>query len=178
MYRVSKVVVFVGALTMINVGIAFGAHGDFFQDQNANLCFEETVKVKNGADPESLSTIYCKRALRVEPLGRENRSAILFNRGIIQKAQGDLAAARASFRHAVRLSTTVDRRNLALAEIARELGDYRVALDQYDLLIESGFAFDSEDIWVALLARREETLHSFEHSLHASVATPDVTNPR
>ena len=156
MYRVCKAILFFGAMMMVNVGIAFGAHWEFAQDQSANLCFEETVNVANGAVPETLSTIYCTRALRVKPLGREDRSAILYNRGIIEKAQGDLVAARASFKKAVRLSRTVDRRNLALAEVARELSDYRVALEQYDLLTESAFAVDSENVRVAVFARREE----------------------
>jgi len=156
MYRICKAIIFFGALMMINVGIAFGAHWEFAQDQNANRCFEETVDVANGADSESLTTVYCTRALRAKPLSREDRSAILYNRGIIQKAQGDLVAARASFEKAVRLSRTVDRRNLALAEVAREFGDYRVALEQYDLLTKSDFAVDSEDVRVAVFARREE----------------------
>lgn len=156
MCRVIKAIVFAGALMMINVGIAFGAHWEAFEDCNADLCFKETEKVANGADPETLSTIHCTRALRVKPLTREDRSAILYNRGIIQKAQGYLVAARASFERAVHLSRTVDQRNLALAEAARELGDYRVALEQYDLLTRSAFAADSEDLRVAVVARREE----------------------
>jgi len=150
MCKICKAILFFGALMMINVGIAFG------QDQNANLCFEETVNVANGADLDSLSTIYCTRALRVEPLGRDDRSAILYNRGIIQRAQGDLIAARASFEKAVRASRTVDRRNLALAEVARESGDYRVALEQYDLLTKADFVVGSDDVRVAVFARREE----------------------
>lgn len=168
MYRVYKTILIFGALMIVNVGIAYGAHWESFQDQNANLCFEETVSVANGADPESLSTIYCSRALKVEPLSREDRSAILYNRGIIEKAKGDFVAARASFEKAVRLSRTVDRRNLALAEIAREFGDFRVALEQYDLLIESEFVVNSEDLWLAVFARREETTHAWERTLQAS----------
>ena len=178
MIRVGKVFALIGALIMINVGIAFGAGPAFDLNRITDLCFEETINVANGADPETLSTTYCTRALRVKPLSRQDRSAILFNRGIIQKAQGDLVAARASFERAVRLSRTVDQRNLALAEVARELGDHLAALEQYDLLTKSAFAADSEDVWVAVFARREETLHSFERILHASVVTPDATNPR
>ena len=168
MYRVCKAIVILGALMMISVGAAHGAPLEIFQDQNANLCFEETVKVANGVDPETLSTIYCTRALKVQPLNRENRSAILYNRGIIEKAKGELVAARSSFERAVRLSRTVDKRNLALAEIAREFGDYRVAMEQYDLLLESEHAVESEDLWLAVFARRAETLDSWERTLHAS----------
>ena len=176
MIRVGKAIVLVGVLTMINAGIAYGAGPQSSQDQNADLCFEETVKVANGADPETLRTIYCARALKVKPLSRQDRSAIFYNRGIILKAQGDLIAARSSFEKAVNLSNTVDRRNLALAEIARELGDDVVALQQYDLLTKSAFAVDSEGVWEAVFARREETLHSFERTLHASVVPPDITS--
>lgn len=156
MSRISKAIVFVGALMMINICMADGAHWEFSVNQNGRLCFEQTEKVASGADPETLSTIYCKRALRVEPLGRKDRSAILYNRGIIQKAQGNLAAARASFKKAVRLSVTTDRRNLALAEVARELGDFRVAFEQYDLLAESAFVAGSQRLQASVYARLEE----------------------
>lgn len=161
MCRLCKAIAFVsGALMMLNVGIASGAESGFIPWRNAELCFEETVNAANGADPKTLSTIHCTRALRDRPLGKplasDDRSAILYNRGIIQKTRGDLVAARASFEMAVRLSKTVDKRNLALAEVARELGDYSVALEQYDLVAKSAFAADSATIQIALLARREE----------------------
>jgi cytochrome c553 len=157
MSKVSSAIIFFGALMMITIGTVFGAQEEYYQERNANLCFEETVKVANGADPASLSTFRCNRALRVTPLGRENQSAILYNRGIIEKTQGDLVAAQASFEKAVRLSRTVDKRNLALAEVARELGDHRVAVEQYDLLTNSEFAVDSDKLRAAVLARREAT---------------------
>lgn len=161
MCRICKAIAFfIGALMMLNVGIASGAQSGFIPWRNADLCFEETVNVANGADPATLSTIYCTRALRDKPLGKplgpEDRSLILFNRGIIQKARGDLVAARSSFETAVRLSRTVDKRNLALAEVARELGDYSVALEQYDLVANSAFAADFSAVRVGVAARREE----------------------
>ena len=173
MFKFGKTTFFFGAVMTFTVGIAAEPHWEAGRDHNAEYCFEETVKVANGADPETLSTIYCTRALRAEPLRPEDRSAILFNRGIIQKAQGDLVAAQASFARAVDLSRTVDRRNLALAEVARELGDYRVALDQYDLLARSPLAARHRDLRVAVLARQDETRQLFERSLHAAVKTPE-----
>lgn len=178
MCRVNKAIVFLASLLMINAGIAYGADLDLGLNRNADLCFEQTVNAANGAAPETLSTLYCARALKVTPLSRQDRSAILYNRGIIQRAQGDIVAARASFERAVRLSNTVDRRNLALAEVARELGDYLAALEQYDLLTRSAFADDSANILVAVIERREETLHSLERTLHASTVMPDSTDPR
>jgi cytochrome c553 len=165
MSKVSSAIIFFGALMMITIGTVFGAQEEYYQERNANLCFEETVKVANGADPASLSTFRCNRALRVTPLGRENQSAILYNRGIIEKTQGDLVAAQASFEKAVRLSRTVDKRNLALAEVARELGHYHVAVEQYALLTESDFAVDSDKLRAAVLARHEGT----DAALFASV---------
>ena len=156
MSRVCKAILFFGALMMFNVANASGAQWEFIPDRNANLCFEETVNAANGADPETLSTIYCTRALHDKPLGRKDRSTILHNRGIIHRAQGDLAAARASFEKSVDLSRTVDMRNMALAEVERDLGYYQVALEQYDLLAESDFAADSATVQAAVLARREE----------------------
>ncbi|MDJ0814170.1 MAG: hypothetical protein QNJ23_10600 [Woeseiaceae bacterium] len=170
MSKFGKTIIFSSALVMFNAGIAFGAEWDSGRDHNAQLCFEQTEQVANGADPETLSTVNCTRALRVKTLPREERSAVLYNKGIIQKAQGELEAAQLSFERAVSLSRTVDRRNLALAEVARELGDYRVAMEQYDLLAESTFVAGSDDVRAAVFARREETLQQFEASLHA--ATP------
>ncbi len=156
MSKVDGVVTFFGALMILIVGIAFGAHEEFYEERNANLCFDETVKVATGADPKSLRTFRCTQALRVKLLGRENKSAILFNRGIIQRAKGDLVGAQASFEKAVRLSRTVDRRNLALAEVARELGDYGVAVQQYDLVTRSALVAASENLRAAVFARLED----------------------
>ena len=170
MYRVYKAIVFLVVLMMVNVGVAFGSGWDSGQDRSGRLCFEETVKVANGANPESLSTIYCERASRVKPFGREYRSAMLYNRGIIQRAQGDLGAARASFDKAVRLSRTVDRRNLALAEVAREHGDYRVALEQYGLLTASDFGADSDALRAEVFARQQEADRIYFASVEKSQA--------
>ena len=156
MCRVYRAIAFLGFLMMVNVGAALGAGWESAQDRSGKLCFDETVKVSNGANPESLNTIYCERASRVKPYGREYRSAMLYNRGIIERAQGDLAAARACFEKAVRLSRTVDRRNLALAEVARERGDYRVALEQYKLLTKSAFGADSDALRSEVFARLHE----------------------
>jgi cytochrome c553 len=155
MRGLNKTILLAGTLMMINAGLAAGAGLGTGQSEVGNSCFKETVKVANGVDPDSLSTIHCSRALKAKLLSRENQSAMLFNRGIIQKAQGDLVAARTSFEKALRLSETVDKRNLALAEVARELGDHRVALEQYDLLAQASFGVDSDNVRTALLARRQ-----------------------
>ena len=166
-------IVISAALVMCNAGIAFGAEWDSGRNHNATLCFEQTELAANGSDPETLSTVNCTRALRVKTLPREERSAVLFNKGIIQQVQGDLAAAQLSFERAVSLSRTVDRRNLALAEVARELGDFRVAMEQYDLLAESAFVDGSADLRAEVVARREETSQLMELSLHAAVESRD-----
>ncbi len=173
MLKAIKVIILSGALVMVNIGIAFGAHWEAGMDQNAAMCFEQTEQVAKGADPETLSTVNCTRALRAKKLPREERSAVLYNKGIIQKAQGELEAAQLSFERAVNLSRTVDRRNLALAEVARELGDYRVALEQYDLLAQSEFVAGSEEVRAGVTERHEETRQLLERSLRAAVETSD-----
>ncbi len=107
-------------------------------DGDAERCFAETERAVQGAEPASLSTASCRRALRYEPISRADRSAMLHNRGVIQQAQGDLDGAMASFTHAVRLSTTLDKRNLALAQVAQKLGEHEIAIEQYELLSGSG----------------------------------------
>ena len=169
MSRIVKKIVLISVLMMINGGAAFAGHWTAGQNSNIDLCFEETEKVANGADPETLSTLYCTRALRADRISREDRSATHHNRGIVQKAQGHLVAARESFEKAVHLSKTVDQRNVALAEVALELGDYAVAFEQYDLLTKSTFAAESADLRAAMLKRREETLQLRDRALKASV---------
>lgn len=170
MHKVIKAIMFLGALLMINVSFASSTYDEPGQNRVGNLCFEETEKVANGAEPETLSTVHCTRALRVKPLNRYDRSAMLYNLGIIQRAQGDLVAARESFDRAVYLSRTIDRRNLALAEVARELGDYRAALEQYDLLIESPFGIDSEDLRAAVFARQQDVGSTYFASVQKAQA--------
>ena len=169
MYRIVKTIVLVSALMMINGSNALAAPWMAGQNSNVDLCFQETEKVARGAGPETLTTLFCKRALRAEPLSRESKSATHYNHGIVQKAQGHLVAAQESFEKAVHLSKTIDQRNLALAEVARELGDYAVAYEQYELLTESAFAAGSADLQAAVLKRREETLQLRDRALKASV---------
>jgi tetratricopeptide (TPR) repeat protein len=102
---------------------------------DAEQCFAEAEKAALGESANDLSTVPCRRALRQEPLSRQDRSATLHNRGVIQQAKGDLEKARSSFAHAVRLSTTVDMRNLALAQAAHKLGEFALAVEQYDVWI-------------------------------------------
>ena len=66
-----------------------------------------------------------------------NQSIVLYNRGIVERATGDTAAARASFERSVELSRDIDSRNLALAQLAHRQGDYVVAIEQYELLIDA-----------------------------------------
>lgn len=167
MCRTIIAIVILGTLTMLNGDIASGADPEYVGDQ----CFQETVRVAQGADPDTLSTIACRRALRLEPLSRQDRSAMLHNRGIIEQAQGDLAAAKVSFERAVRLSKTVDIRNLALAQVAIKLGDYRVAFEQYDLLAASDFAADSEKVLSSVHANRAQAMQALFASNETQVAT-------
>lgn len=120
------------------------AAADSALNGDAAQCFAETERAIQGVEPESLSTAACRRALRFEMIGRADRSAMLHNRGLIEQAKGDLEAARTSFARAVRLSTTVDKRNLALAQAAQQLGEYELAIEQYELLKDSELAKDAQ----------------------------------
>ena len=104
---------------------------------HSELCYQQTVLASQGAKADELSTVSCTRALRDTPMRASDKSVVLYNRGIIERARGDTAAARDSFERAVRLSATVDTRNLALAQLAHRQGDYAVAIEQYELLIEA-----------------------------------------
>lgn len=155
MYKFMQAIVFAIALMMITAGTAFGQHWKASVNHYVELCFQETEKVTTGADPATLSTLPCTRALRSE-LSRTNQSATLYNRGIVQRAQGYLVAAQKSFEKAVQLSGKVDQRNLALAEVARELGDFQIAFEQYGLLNESEFITESAGLQAAVFARLNE----------------------
>ncbi len=127
---------------------------------NADQCFDEAQRAVTVDNPVGLSTMPCRRALRHEPISRADRSAMLHNRGLIEQAQGDLEAAKASFTQAVRLSVTVDRRNLALAQVAHKLGDFELAVEQYDLWIEQAASAQDAESRERTLANRRQAAHS------------------
>jgi tetratricopeptide (TPR) repeat protein len=118
-----------------SVALADQSPRSFSLNGNADLCFAEAEKASAATDASELSTMPCRRALRNDPISRADRSAMLHNRGVIEQAQGNLEAAKASFARAVRLSATIDQRNLALAQVAHKLGDLELAIRQYDLVI-------------------------------------------
>ena len=129
---------------------AYGAGADNLNG-DAEQCYAETEKAVEGAAPDSLSTAPCRRALRFELISRADRSAMLHNRGIILNAKVDLEGAKTSFAQAVRLSTTVDKRNLALAQVAQKLGDTELAIEQYELLRDSGLAEEDPAAYATVL---------------------------
>jgi tetratricopeptide (TPR) repeat protein len=135
---------------------------------DADQCFAETRKAVAGAAVSELSAASCRRALRHDPISRQDRSAMLHNRGLIQQALGELEKARASFAHAVRLSTTVDVRNLALAQVAHRLGDFELAVEQYDLWIAAVADGPTSATLSTVVANREIAA--------ASIGTIDVAS--
>lgn len=110
---------------------------------HSELCYQQTLLASHGTRPEELSTESCTRALRDTPMRPNDKSIVLYNRGLIERAKGNGEAARANFERAVALSRTVDSRNLALAQLAHQQGDYAVAIEHYELLVEAA-ALDSE----------------------------------
>lgn len=133
------------AVTIVTLGIFAAADASasepdagFSLNGDADLCFAQAEQAARGGESDELSTMPCRRALRHDPIGRADRSAMYHNRGVIEQAKGDLEAAKASFLRAVRLSGTVDKRNLALAQVAHKLGDLELAIRQYDLVIREG----------------------------------------
>ena len=100
-------------------------------------CYEESLRALRGARAERLSPTPCNDALEREPLGQQDRSIVLHNRGIIELAKGEDRAARTSFEQAAELSRSVDMRNVALAQLAFRQADYDIALQQYELLIDN-----------------------------------------
>lgn len=146
---------------LLTAGIAWaGPDSDRTLNGDADQCFAETERAVSGANAASLSTAPCTRALRFEPISRQDRSAMLHNRGIIEQAQGDLQSAKTSFARAVRLSATVDSRNLALAQVAHRLGDLPLAVEQYDLLIESGYVDEDSAARERILSNRQKAAAS------------------
>ena len=130
--------VFFGSFIQTGVANAEDPTPGFNMNGNADACYEQTLLAAAGADPTTLKIRVCNRALRFRPLSRDDKSAMYHNRGILEQAQGDLAAARNSFERAVYLAREVDKRNIALAQLAYRQGDYDLARQQYDLLLEAG----------------------------------------
>ena len=134
---------------------------DYSLNGNADLCFAEAGKAVRGVDSENLSTMPCRRALRHESIGRADRSAMYHNRGIVEQAQGNLESAKASFARAVQLSGAVDKRNLALAQVAHRLGDLELAIRQYDLVIREGESAVDAASMQRVIANRRRAGESF-----------------
>ena len=137
-------------------------------NRNAELCFEETVRARDGAAADSLKTLYCSRALKSDAQGREHRSRMFHNLGIIQEAKGDMDEAMRSYRRAVRHTRHVDMRNLALAQLAHKLGEYEIALEQYNRLVDSDFAKDRGEVREKIARNRARALESLYESRVAS----------
>jgi Tfp pilus assembly protein PilF len=114
----------------------------------AGLCFGQTLLLAQGKPADDLSVVSCNRALRVRTRDQNERSVVYHNRGVIEEAQGRLDAAYASFAKSVALSRKIDRRNVALAQLAFKHGDYSVALEQYELLLTG----DAEGLSIEMLA--------------------------
>lgn len=162
MNKTTGIIATIGAISFFGAASAEGIAPDFGQDTNAALCYQETIKAQNGVAREALSTRYCQRALRDKPQSSEDRSANYYNRGLIELAQGKPVAARASFGRAVRLSRKVDMRNVALAQIAHKLGEYELAIEQYNLLVNSGFTAPSTpELQSIVLRNRDRALRAF-----------------
>ncbi len=122
---------------------------------DSGLCFRQTLLLADGKPADDLSVASCNRALRIRTRDRNERSVVYHNRGVIERAQGKLDAAYASFAKSVALSRMVDMRNIALAQLAVKRGDYSVALEQYELLL-TGDAEGLSKETLAIVARNRE----------------------
>ncbi len=144
MLNAIRTVAVIGLITIAGIAQAEPTSGASLNG-NADLCFNEAQRAIGGADPATLSAASCRRALQHDPISRADRSAMLHNRGLIEQAKGDLERALVSFSNAVRLSTTVDIRNLALAQAAHRQGEFALAVEQYDLLLKADYLAQDAD---------------------------------
>lgn len=129
-----RVVVFIIALTHLN--IAFAGESAYFgsRDPAAETCFKQTVLAAQGVDASTLSVKACNKALRRGPHTREHKSAMYHNRALIELAKGQPEAARESLEFAVDLASEVGLQHLALAQLAYKQGDYERAGQLYKAL--------------------------------------------
>ena len=99
-----------------------------------DLCYAETRKIGSSDDPPSIYP--CRRALlSQEPQSREHRSANHYNLALILKTLGQRDEALWHFQRAVDLTNATDRRHLALAQLAQQVGEFALARDHYRLLL-------------------------------------------
>ena len=98
---------------------------------------EGRFAVEAGLFEDALHGNVGKRGIRQPCLGFEHALVIdeLVERHTEMLIDQGRQAARMSFAHAVRLSTTVDIRSLALAQAAHELGEFAQAVEQYDVCL-------------------------------------------
>ena len=121
---------------MMTVGIPTVSAETGRADSSSVACFAQTQRIGAADRSEPLSTASCEQALTVAPYTREHRASVLFNRALIEQANGDGVAAMLSFDAALVQDPSLVEAKLARAQLAHQMGDYAAAVIGYAELLE------------------------------------------
>ena len=88
-------------------------------NDNAEVCYQQTVAANEGADASTLSTKSCDRVLDSKYLSKKLESATLLNRAIVQVKQADYAGAEESATRALEVSPGMKNAKVLLKQIKR-----------------------------------------------------------
>ena len=153
-----RVVVFIIALTHMNIAFAAGSAYSGDRDAAAETCYKQASLAAHGADASTLSVKSCEKAFRKGPHTRAHKSTIYHNRGLIELAMGQPEAARESIEMAVDLASEVGLQHLTLAQLAYKQGDYERAGQLYDALLATEGAHPLIDSNRELLQRNRNQI--------------------
>ena len=152
-----RVVVFIIALTHLNIAFAGNSTYSGYRDPAAETCFKQAVLAAQGVNASTLSVKACEKAFR-KIHTRENKSAMYHNRALIELAMGQPEAARKSMEFAVDLASEVGLQHLTLAQLAYKQGDYERAGQLYDALLATEGAHPLIDSNRELLQRNRDQI--------------------
>lgn len=106
-------------------------------DRSAIACFKQTERIGKLGEARRLSPEPCDQALQKGPYTDEHRASVLFNRALIEQANGDSEIAMLTFDAALALDPSLVKAKLARAQLAHRLGDYATAIIGYAELLDS-----------------------------------------
>ena len=147
----------VAALFVLNASAETGT-----ADSNAKTCFSTTQKIAVTVPGTVLETAACDRALKAGPHTQAHKASVLFNRALIENANGDHFSAMQSLGQAVSMDGDLVAAKLTLAQLAHRLGDYATAVSGYAELLgeypNTRLVRDNRDLLERNLQRARQSL--------------------
>lgn len=139
-------------------------------DPSATACYQQTLKIAQQTatrtsaveqdQSSALSTQHCIDALESAPYTSLHKASMFVNKGLIELAQGRVAAAADSFDAALRLQPQLTKALVSRAQIAHRQADLATALDLYNRALASRDVEDFSDSQVSALERNRVSVRT------------------